>query len=105
MPALVTTGANGQPAFAPGVFALAQRFTQFEGLRRPPGADLANEVGTLRKQGSRVEVITPDSTSRTAMGINQMDPAARPPSARAGFAEGKKEASRMTFLDAWTSDT
>jgi NTE family protein len=73
---------------------------QFEGLRRPPewGVDLASQVEVLRKQGSRVEVITPDADSRSAMGTNQMDPATRIPSARAGFAQGKLEATRVRFL-------
>jgi NTE family protein len=71
---------------------------QFEGLRRPPGADLASQVEKLRSEGSHVEVITPDAESRAAMGINQMDPATRGPSARAGFAQGKVEASRLAFL-------
>jgi NTE family protein len=71
---------------------------QFEGLRRPPGADLASQVEGLRKQGSRVEVITPDADSRAAMGTNQMDPATRIPAARAGFAQGTQEATRVTFL-------
>jgi NTE family protein len=73
---------------------------QFEGLRRPPewGVDLASQVEGLRKQGSRVEVITPDADSRAAMGTNQMDPATRIPAARAGFAQGKREATRVTFL-------
>ncbi len=73
---------------------------QFEGLRRPPewGADLASQVEVLRRQGSRVEVITPDTHSRTAMGTNQMDPATRIPAARAGFAQAKQEATRVTFL-------
>ena len=63
---------------------------QFEGLRRFPGADLASQVEALRKQGSHVEVITPDADSRAAMGTNQMDPATRIPAARAGFAQGKQ---------------
>jgi NTE family protein len=71
---------------------------QFEGLRRPPGADLASQVEALRKQGSRVAVITPDADSRAAMGTNQMDPATRIPAARAGFAQGTQEATRVTFL-------
>jgi NTE family protein len=73
---------------------------QFEGLRRPPkwGVDLVSQVEALRKQGSRVEVITPDAGSRAAMGTNQMDPATRIPAARAGFAQGKQEAARVTFL-------
>jgi len=70
---------------------------QFEGLRRFPGADLTSQVAALREQGSQVEVITPDADSRAAMGINQMDPATRAPSARAGFAQGKQEATRLTF--------
>src|ERR1700678_1225726 len=74
---------------------------QFEGLRRFPGADLASEVEALRKQGSRVEVITPDADSLAAMGTNQMDPATRIPAARAGFAQGKQEAIRVTFLCRW----
>jgi NTE family protein len=71
---------------------------QFEGLRRPPGADLPSQVEALREQGSHVEVITPDADSRAAMGTNQMDPATRIPAARAGFAQGKHEAARVTFL-------
>ena len=72
----------------------------FEGLRRPPewGADLPGQVESLRRQGSRVEVITPDADSRAAMGTNQMDPATRIPAALAGFAQGKQEATRLTFL-------
>lgn len=73
---------------------------QFEGLRRSPewGTDLASQVEGLRNQGSRVEVITPDADSRAAMGDNQMDPASRIPAARAGFAQGQHEATRMTNL-------
>jgi NTE family protein len=70
---------------------------QFEGLRRFPGTDLPSQVQALRKQGSHVEVITPDAASRAAMGTNQMDPATRIPAARAGFAQGKQEATRLTF--------
>jgi NTE family protein len=71
---------------------------QFEGLRKFPGADLASQVEALCKHGSRVEVITPDADSRAAMGTNQMDLATRIPAARAGFAQGKQEATRVTFL-------
>jgi NTE family protein len=71
---------------------------QFEGLRRFPDSDLASQVEPLRKQGSRVEVITPDTDSRAAMGTNQMDLATRAPAARAGFAQGRQEATRVTLL-------
>jgi NTE family protein len=72
---------------------------QFEGLRRSPewGTDLASQVERLRTLGSHVVVITPDDDSRAAMGTNQMDPATRVPAARAGFAQGQMEASRVTF--------
>ena len=81
---------------------------QFEGLRKFPGADLASQVEALRKQGSRVEVITPDADSRAAMGTNQMDPATRIPAARAGFAQGKQKAARRDVprrLPAWRRST
>lgn len=73
---------------------------QFEGIRRSPewGNDLASQVDALRHEGSRVEVITPDAESRAAMGVNQMDPATRIPSARAGFAQGKLEAPRCAAI-------
>ena len=73
---------------------------QFEGLRRPHewGMDLEGQVGALRQQGSRVMVITPDAESRAAMGVNQLDLATRIPSARAGFAQGRREATRLAFL-------
>lgn len=72
---------------------------QFEGLRRSPewGTDLASQVEALRRQGSHVEVITPDADSMAAMGANLVDLAARAPSARAGFAQGKQEAPRVTL--------
>ena len=69
---------------------------QFEGIRRFPGYELDDQVEALRAQGSRVVVITPDAASLEAMGTNQMDPATRPPSARAGFTQGRREAGRIT---------
>jgi NTE family protein len=70
---------------------------QFEGLRRSPdrGTDLAGQVEALREQGSHVEVITPDTDSRAAMGTNLTDLATRVPTARAGFTQGKQEAARV----------
>ncbi len=60
---------------------------QFEGLRRDTewGTGLESEVEALRKQGSRVEVITPDADSLAAMGSNQMDPATRIPAGSRRF--------------------
>jgi NTE family protein len=82
-------GGRNQTAPGPG---------QFEGLRREPewGTDLGSQVEALRKQGSHVEVITPDADARAAMGTNQMDLSTRIPAARAGFAQGKQEAGRVT---------
>lgn len=70
---------------------------QFEGLRRFPGTDLPSQVEALRQQGSHVEVITPDADSQAAMGTNQMDPATRIPAARAGYTQGKQEATRISL--------
>lgn len=72
---------------------------QFEGLRRSPewGNDLASQVESLRSQGSHVVVISPDAESRVAMGTTQMDLATRAPSAQAGFVQGKREATHLTF--------
>jgi NTE family protein len=60
--------------------------------------DLQGQVEALRQRGSRVKVITPDVDSQAAMGTNQMDPATRIPSARAGFVQGKQEQTRVTIL-------
>ena len=74
---------------------------QFEGLRRPPewGMDLASEVAALRKQGSRVEVITPDADSlASAMGTNLMDltaPASPPLVLVSPKASGKRPGWRL----------
>jgi NTE family protein len=66
---------------------------QFEGLRSPPvwGTDLASQVEALRKQGSHVDVITPDPDSRAAMGRNQVGPATRIPAACAGFSQASRK--------------
>lgn len=72
-----------------------ERPGQFEGLRRFPETDLAAHVEALRAEGSRVDVVFPDAESLEAMGANLMDLAARIPSARAGFAQGRREAARL----------
>jgi NTE family protein len=72
-----------------------ERPGQFEGLRRFPDTELAGHVEALRAEGSRVEVVFPDSESLAAMGTNMMDLAARVPTARAGFAQGRREAARL----------
>ena len=49
---------------------------------------------------SRVAVVSPDRDSRTAIGRNVLDPAARAPSARAGRAQAATVAARIA--EAWT---
>jgi len=49
---------------------------------------------------SRVAVVSPDRDSRTAIGRNVLDPAARAPSARAGHAQAATVAARIA--EAWT---
>jgi NTE family protein len=44
---------------------------------------------------SRVAVVSPDRDSRTAIGRNVFDPAARAPSAKAGRAQAKAVAERI----------
>lgn len=48
----------------------------------------------------RVVVVSPDAASRAAIGRNVLDPAAREPSARAGWAQAAAEADRVR--DVWT---
>jgi NTE family protein len=48
---------------------------------------------------ARVAVVTPDEASRTAIGRNVLDPAARAPSAQAGRVQAKAVADRVT--EAW----
>lgn len=71
---------------------------QFEGLRRPPGADLPSQLEVLRQSGSHVALVTPDEASRAAMGTNQMDLATRIPSAVAGHSQGLREAARLKLV-------
>ncbi len=87
VPVLAPLGGRGQRAPAAG---------QFEALRRPPegGMDLESQTEALGRQGSHVVVITRDADSRPAMGTNQTDLATRIPAARAGFAQGRREATR-----------
>lgn len=67
--------------------------------RVPPewGYDLATQVDELRAGGSRVETIFPDGDARDifAIGADQMDPATRPPAARAGYDQGGALAGRL----------
>jgi len=50
---------------------------------------------------SRVAVVSPDENSRTAIGRNVLDPAARAPSAEAGRAQAAAVAARVA--EVWTA--
>lgn len=56
---------------------------------------LAAEVEALTSSGASVEVITPDAPSQSAFGANLMDFRRRPDAARAGMAQGEREAARV----------
>jgi NTE family protein len=62
------------------------------------GTHLAAQADELRARGSRVETIFPDSNSQNALGVgmNVMDPATRPPAARAGYNQGRAVAEQLT---------
>jgi NTE family protein len=72
----------------------------FGGRSRVPlewRSHLAAQVDELRAGGSRVETIFPDGDARDIFaGTNQMDPATRPPAARAGHDQGRALAERLT---------
>ena len=71
----------------------------FGGKSRHPrewGTHLAAQVDGLRAGGSRVETISPDSNSEHLFGANAMNPALRPPAARAGYDQGRARAAQLT---------
>lgn len=59
---------------------------------------LRSAAQSLRELGVPHLVVTPDDASRAAIGRNVLDPAARPPSARAGFQQGVASAARVREL-------
>lgn len=71
----------------------------FGGRSRTPvdwGTHLATQVDELRANGSRVETIFPDSAALDAFGDNMMDLSRRPPSAQAGYNQGRALAGQLT---------
>ena len=62
------------------------------------GTHLATQVDELRAQGSRVETVVPDAAALTAFGDNMMNPATRPPAARAGYDQGRAVADLVSEL-------
>jgi NTE family protein len=66
------------------------------------GMQLEAQAGDLRAQGSSVELILPDSSSRNAFGSNLMDLSTRPAAARAGYDQGNALAGELTKF--WRTD-
>jgi NTE family protein len=62
------------------------------------GMQLAAQVDELRAGGSRVETISPDSSSEHMFGAHAMDLSLRPAAARAGYDQGRAHAERITEL-------
>ncbi|MFT3926982.1 MAG: patatin-like phospholipase family protein [Myxococcales bacterium] len=64
-----------------------------------PGVDtLETQVRTLRDAQARVHIAQPDADSLAAMGLEMLDPAACAATARAGHAQGHREASELAEL-------
>ncbi|TDC30809.1 patatin-like phospholipase family protein [Micromonospora sp. 15K316] len=63
-----------------------------------PMPRLAAQVATLRAQGARVVVVSPDPTARAAIGRNVLDPARRAAAARAGRAQADAAAGEVAAL-------
>jgi NTE family protein len=62
------------------------------------GTQLAAQVDELRARGSRVETISPDSSSEHLFGANAMDVSLRPAAARAGDEQGRALAEQLAEL-------
>jgi NTE family protein len=56
----------------------------------PSALPLAGAVDQLRRDGSRVAVVVPDTPSRAAIGTNPLDPTTRGPAVRAGREQGRR---------------
>ncbi|WP_066905094.1 patatin-like phospholipase family protein [Millisia brevis] len=73
----------------------------FGGRARTPvewGTHLADQIDRLRRAGSRVETMFPDTAARKAFGESMMDLSTRAPAATAGFAHGLRLAGPLANL-------
>src|SRR4030095_412908 len=90
---------NAENADLAAGYARVLVLSPFGGRSRTPvdwGMHLATQVDELRARGSRVETIFPDSNSHTAFRDNGMDLSTRPPTARAGYEQGRALAEPLT---------
>jgi NTE family protein len=62
------------------------------------GAGTTSEAAALKREGSHVLVIEPDTASAMAIGPNPLDPATREPSALAGRTQGRELAASVAAL-------
>ena len=60
------------------------------------GMNLAAQLDELRAAGSTVEVVAPNGDAEHLIGVNAMDVSLRPAAARAGHAQGRALAERLT---------
>ena len=60
-----------------------------------PGDDLAQQLETLRANGTNVFLLQPDEQSRTAIGKNPLLPSSRAPAAEAGRRQGRAAAADL----------
>ncbi|UKA49543.1 patatin-like phospholipase family protein [Arthrobacter sp. FW305-123] len=71
----------------------------FGGRTRTPaewGMELSAQVDELRRSGSQVETVFPDSTAEHMFGANAMDLSLRPAAAQAGFQQGRELAGPLS---------
>ncbi len=90
---------NAENADLAAGYARVLVLSPFGGRTRTPpawGLHLATQVAELRDRGSRVETVFPDGDAEHMFGANAMDPALRPPAARAGYDQGRALAEQLT---------
>ena len=68
-----------------------------------PAGGTAADVAALQAQGTRVDMITPDAETKTAMGPNSLDASRKPASAAAGMRQGLAVAAQLK--SAWLAVT
>ncbi|MET3367739.1 UNVERIFIED_CONTAM: NTE family protein [Jeotgalibacillus campisalis] len=91
--------ANAENADLAAGYSRVLVLSPFGGRTRTPlewGMHLSGQVDELRRSGSRVETIFPDSEAEHLFGINAMDLTLRPAAAQAGFGQGRILAEHIT---------
>ncbi|MFE7130848.1 patatin-like phospholipase family protein [Streptomyces sp. NPDC057638] len=68
----------------------------------PGSTDLDDQIAALRARGARVRVVRPNGAAAAAIGPDVLDPSVREAAARAGHAQGVREAAALTGF--WCAD-